>query len=79
MLRIQKNLVINVVKNISAYLRLDIGVGSQVPESAEGIQTRLQERIREQQRMLQKLGANKVSRLKGAVRFLALSFIEVSL
>jgi 2-polyprenyl-3-methyl-5-hydroxy-6-metoxy-1,4-benzoquinol methylase len=50
--RIKKNIVFSAAKNIQAFLRLDAGLGAQVPEDSESIQARLQNRIQEQQRML---------------------------
>lgn len=52
--RIKQDLVFTVAKNLRAFLRLDVGLGSQVPEAPESVQMRLQERIRNQQKMLEK-------------------------
>lgn len=52
--RIKRDLVFTVAKNLRAFLRLDVGLGSQVPEAPESVRMRLQERIRTQQKMLEK-------------------------
>lgn len=49
--RIKTDLVFALAKNIKAYLRLDAGLVSQVPEAPENIHVRLQERVRELQKV----------------------------